>query len=144
VREELERIGWRTQDGAPIAMEPPYGATVVVTRPDGAVLLLHRARRGPLAGGDWAWGPPAGARQPEESIEACARRELLEETGLELELRESGGDEDWRVFTAAAADGVPVRLSLEHDAAEWLQPGEAAARCRPRSVGDQVLAALGR
>jgi ADP-ribose pyrophosphatase YjhB (NUDIX family) len=53
------------------------GVGVVVLRPD-AVLLVRRARP-PLAG---AWSIPAGAQRLGETAEACARRELAEETGL--------------------------------------------------------------
>ena len=79
-----------TWDGLPISEEPPFGATVVVYRHNGArleILLLHRAHHGPDYVGDWAWTPPAGSRLPDEPIEACARRELLEETGLDLPYR---------------------------------------------------------
>jgi 8-oxo-dGTP diphosphatase len=47
---------------------------------DGSVLLVHRARDG---ADDWAL--PGGTPQPGESMAACARRETLEETGLQAE-----------------------------------------------------------
>lgn len=145
--EELERIGWRTADGSPISREPPYGVTVVVSRPgpEGAeeYLLLRRSRRGAGDdGGDWAWGPPAGARLPGEAVDACARRELTEETGLTLEPAEtSRGTAEWAVFRALAPPGAAVRLSAEHDRHAWLELEQAARRCRPASVGEQLRAA---
>jgi 8-oxo-dGTP diphosphatase len=44
----------------------------------GAILLLRRP-----AGGDWVL--PGGTPRPTESMGACARRECLEETGLQVE-----------------------------------------------------------
>jgi predicted NUDIX family NTP pyrophosphohydrolase len=57
--------------------------TVLYRYADGAleVLLVHPAgnynRRAP-------WGIPKGAPDPDEDLEATARRETLEETGLEI------------------------------------------------------------
>ena len=83
-----ERPGIRTTwDGLPISDEWPFGATVIVYRVRFAkpeVLLLHRAHYGPDHAGDWAWTPTAASRLPGEPIDQCARRELREETGLEV------------------------------------------------------------
>lgn len=48
------------------------------------VLLVEQFRVGALAAADGAWllEAPAGLLEPGESVEACARRELLEECGL--------------------------------------------------------------
>lgn len=57
------------------------GACVIVIK-DGRILLQLRADNG-------LWGLPGGSLEPGESMEAVARRELYEETGLtakELEL----------------------------------------------------------
>jgi 8-oxo-dGTP pyrophosphatase MutT (NUDIX family) len=128
-----------TWDGLPISREPPYGAAVLVWRRAGAGvewLVLHRAHRGRAYEGDWAWTPPAGARQPGETIEECAARELREESGLELECRATPcGSGDWAVFAAEAPAEAEVVLDSEHDAYEWLPAEEAAARCLPASVG---------
>jgi ADP-ribose pyrophosphatase len=63
----------------------PGAAAVVplLTSPDAAdpqVLLIHQYR---YAAGGKIWEVPAGRLDPGESPEACARRELLEEAGLE-------------------------------------------------------------
>jgi ADP-ribose pyrophosphatase len=50
--------------------------------PDPHVLLLRQFR---YAAGGSIWEVPAGVLEPEESPEACARRELLEETGARAE-----------------------------------------------------------
>lgn len=132
----------RTWDGLPVSPDPPYGATVVVYRRQGGrvvYLILHRAHHGPAYEGDWAWGPPAGARLPGEPVETCARRELREETGLELPLTPvSDPDEAWQVYMAEAPRDVQVRLSPEHDRYAWLPAAAAAARCRPALVAAQI------
>lgn len=58
-------------------MHPRVGVGVIVQK-DGKVLL------GPRKGshGSSKWAPPGGHLEFGESVEECARRELLEETGL--------------------------------------------------------------
>ncbi len=127
-----------TWDGLPVSEEKPFGATVAVWRRAGGSLewlVLHRKHRGPNYEGDWAWSPPAGACLPDEALDDCARRELLEETGLELSLEPTGcGTEEWAVFVAEAPGDVDVAISAEHDRFEWLSLADASARCLPAVV----------
>lgn len=58
---------------------PIVGIGVAVLRP-GAALLVRRGRP-PNVG---AWSLPGGGQELGETTEAAARRELLEETGLEV------------------------------------------------------------
>jgi mutator protein MutT len=60
---------------------PFVGVGAVVVR-DGEVLLVRRGRE-PMAG---QWSLPGGAVETGETLEACVARELLEETGLEVEV----------------------------------------------------------
>jgi 8-oxo-dGTP pyrophosphatase MutT (NUDIX family) len=138
-------VGATTYDGEPIAPDPPFGATVVVFRRGVGgleLLLLHRAHNGPGYEGDWAWTPPAGARKPGEDPHACARRELKEETGLEITIRPTPLAGDWPAYEGEASSDASVVLDGEHDRFAWLAPGEALARCRPDIVAEQVQAAL--
>lgn len=132
-----------TYDGVPIAGEPPYGASIIVYRDGGGeieFLLLHRAHSGPDYEGDWAWTPPAGARQPGEGIHECARRELLEEIGLELPLHQTEiGTNNWRVYAAKLDDGREIRLDEEHDRFEWVDVTQVS-RCKPERVAAHILA----
>jgi len=58
----------------------PGAAAVVAVDGQGEVALLHQFRH---AAGGFIWEIPAGTLGPAEAPDACARRELREETGLE-------------------------------------------------------------
>ena len=58
---------------------PAVSAAVIVA--DGRVLMIRRR----VAEGDLSWQFPAGAVEADESVEAAAVRETLEETGLTVE-----------------------------------------------------------
>jgi 8-oxo-dGTP diphosphatase len=62
-------------------MSPSYtvGAMCVIERPDGAVLFVRTAYRS-------RWGVPGGLLERGEEPADGARREVLEETGLRVEL----------------------------------------------------------
>jgi 8-oxo-dGTP diphosphatase len=126
--------------------EPPYGALIVVYRRAGGeneLLMMHRAHAGPDFEGDWAWGPPGGCREPGESIDECARRELYEETGLELPLQlVPHHDRNWAVYLAEAATDSPVRLSEEHDRCTWAAADEALAVTSPEIIVAELKSAL--
>ncbi|TAK12435.1 MAG: NUDIX domain-containing protein [Anaerolineae bacterium] len=134
-----------TWDGKPVSPEPPFGASILVTRRGtGGIkfLLLHRAHEGTDYEGDWAWTPPSGARQPGEDLTASARRELLEETGLTLEITPTEfGTTDWPVFIAEAQPDCAVTLSAEHDRYEWLRAEEAIQLCQPAEVAAPIALA---
>ena len=137
---------WTTLDGLPISRSKPYGAMVVIHRRSPAgreFLALHRAAQGPDHEGDWAWTPPSGARLPDEPVEQCARRELVEETGLELSLqRLPMPAEDWAVFVAEASAEAQVVLDAEHDRFAWLTTDELLQRCAPAHVTEQIRHAI--
>ncbi len=100
---------------------PRVTVDVVVIRRQGGhpqVLLIRRARP-PFAG---QWALPGGFVEPDEPLEAAARRELREETGLEpehLEQLYTFGDpgRDPRGWTISVA-----YLALLQEEAEGRQP----------------------
>jgi len=130
-----------TWDGLPVAAEPPYACCVVIWRDAGRgreFLVLHRlAPGGPGFEGDWSWTPPSGARQPGETAEAAAARELSEETGLSLAFIAVPGapsDDDGALYAARAPVDANVVLDAEHDRFMWVTLEDALARCRPPQV----------
>lgn len=52
---------------------------------DGKLLITQRPAGGHLAG---LWEFPGGKREPEESFEQALHRELMEELGIEVEVRD--------------------------------------------------------
>lgn len=62
---------------------PAVGVAVIVL--EGDTILLGRRSRGPYAG---RWCIPCGYVEWDEDVREAARRELREETGLEVELAE--------------------------------------------------------
>jgi 8-oxo-dGTP pyrophosphatase MutT (NUDIX family) len=135
-----------TYDGEPISPDPPYGAMIVVTTlaPEGLrFLILHRAHQGPDHEGDWAWTPPSGCRKPGEPVEACAARELLEETGLQATPRPLlTEDVDWTVFLLDVPPGTEIIADgIEHDRFEWVDFTETRRRCLPEVVRANLLLA---
>jgi ADP-ribose pyrophosphatase YjhB (NUDIX family) len=69
-----------TPEGAPTG--PVLGVSVAAFRDDGGVLAVQRGKP-PFHG---IWSLPGGAVEPGESVREAARREVLEETGLEAEI----------------------------------------------------------
>ncbi|MGF1497237.1 MAG: NUDIX domain-containing protein [Elainellaceae cyanobacterium] len=64
-----------------ILRHPVTGTSIIPILPDGRIVLIQRRDTG-------RWGLPGGVVDWGEDIHTCVRRELLEETGLQLaELR---------------------------------------------------------
>lgn len=62
--------------------DQPDAVVIIVTDESGERLLINKEFR--LAVGDWVYNFPAGLIDPGEKPEESAKRELWEETGLEL------------------------------------------------------------
>jgi len=132
-----------TWDGLPVASDLPTAVAIVVWRwgsQGREFLVLHRiAPGGPEYEGDWAWTPPAGARQPGEPPDAAAARELREETSLDLQitpLPQAAPSENVALYLAHAPNDAPVALDEEHDRFEWVPLEDALTRCLPAVVAD--------
>lgn len=117
-------------------------------------LLLRRGGRGRSAG---AWEAVHGHLEPGESPVDGARRELLEETGLAPEalynlsrvesfyLHRTDEVAVIPAFVALVPLDATVRLSDEHDGAEWLPAELARSRMawpRSRRAIDDTLVLL--
>ncbi len=135
-----------TWDGLPISPVPPFGAAIIVYREatSGTVefLVLHR-RAIPDDDAIWSWGPPSGCRWPGEEITVTARRELLEETGLDqCPVLVTGPDAEWTTFSVRVQPDTMIELSDEHDRLVWLPAAVALKRVSPDTVRDQLRAVI--
>jgi lipoyl(octanoyl) transferase len=122
------------QDDLTLAEPELRTISVVPVRADGLVLMLQRTE---ARGGFWQ--PVTGRIEAGESPEAAARRELLEETGLDARvhslayLHSFGWGDGQRpivceetAFVARVPDAPLVRLSRdEHQAYKWCEVHEA-------------------
>jgi len=100
-----------------------------VVRRDDLVAVVHRPRYD-----DWTL--PKGKALPGETDEACARREVAEETGLRCEVGRLLGSTTYRdrhgrpkrvTYFELAPVGGSFAPNDEVDELRWLAPDEAAA-----------------
>ena len=115
---------------APILM---VGATILILDEQDLLLLMKRSDSG-------CWGPPGGATEPGEVVEEAARRETLEETGLdvgevslfgvfsgpELYCKYPNGDEVYNVTVVYLSRETTgdIQLNGEHTEWGWFAPAE--------------------
>ncbi len=116
------------------------GAAVLILDEQNRLLLMKRSDSG-------CWGPPGGAVELGEVVEMAARREVREETGLELsELSLFGvfsgpelfyvypnGDEVYNVtiIYLARFEGGDIRLNGEHTGWCWFAPADIPENISP-------------
>jgi len=111
----------------------PFACALAVCRRGERVLLARRAM-GPGIG---RWGFPGGMQELGETIEAGARRELLEETGIEAEpVRIVGGS---NVIGRDDQDRVRAHFTLIAVLLDW-RTGEGAPIEDASEVGWFTLA----
>ena len=128
-----------------MAFKRPESVLVVVHTRDGQVLLMQRTGQGSEA----FWQSITGSLEPGESCEEAAPRELVEETGLRLEVQACNVSSRYAIRAAALHKyppdtrynteylyhvliDAPVAITLspnEHVDYAWLPKGEALARC---------------
>lgn len=124
------------------ATQPKFTASVgvIVTNSEGKVLLLEHLLR-PASG----WGIPGGFMNPGEQPGAAARRELREETGIELEnlrmlrVRTTNRHIEF-LFRAESNDPARV-LSREIKNLDWFAVAQMPAEMNPvqKSTVEKVL-----
>jgi 8-oxo-dGTP diphosphatase len=91
------------------------GVVAIITNDEGEVLLVKHTYRG-----NKPWDLPGGGLKPRESIETCLRRELREETGLQIIV-------DRHLYTGVRTD----RRHIEVVYACHLSPGTTLSDFRP-------------
>lgn len=97
----------------------PGAAAVVAVDDAGAVALIHQFRH---AAGGFIWEVPAGTLGPGEAPDACARRELREETGLVAarwtplgHILTTPGFSDEVIYLYLARELSEATAALDHD-----------------------------
>ena len=98
---------------------PLVGVGACVLRGD-AVLLVRRGRAPSLG----RWALPGGAQELGETVEAAARREVMEETGVEMQTLHLAAVVD--SITADAAGAIAYHYTIVDFAARW-RAGEICA-----------------
>jgi ADP-ribose pyrophosphatase len=125
-------------------VEHPGSVAIVGVTSDGAVLLLRQSHH---AIGRTLLGIPAGTLEPGETPEACARRELTEETGYRAgrltrlaAYYTSPGYTDERMTIFHAADCEPAGGEIDPDELIRLTPMPLADVARLLAPGPDQLA----
>jgi len=125
-------------------------AVCALVRKDGRILSMRRSLSKDASPG--IWEALSGRMEPGESPLEAVRREIAEESGLEVDVH----PRPWAAHGSERA-GVPmlivyyladwmsgdVRLSEEHDAFEWLGADEFAERTPIPQLSQAVREVLG-
>ena len=141
-------------------MKIPISVLVVIYKSNGEVLLIERADKANF------WQSVAGSVDAiDEDLRVAAAREVLEETGIDVQSLPVDSLEDmhhqieyeiypqWRHryapgvtrntehwFSLLVPDNIQVKLApREHVAYEWLPFAEAAKKCFSPSNGEALL-----
>ncbi len=124
----------------------PHLAVGAIVVHRGAMLMVQRAK--PPAAGKWS--VPGGRVEAGEWIVDAVRREVIEETGLQIEVAELAGifevpgDPHYVVldYLATVRDNRPPRAGADAAAAAWVPLEDIASLpCTPRLV--ETLTAWG-
>lgn len=100
----------------------------------GKVLLIRESANNPVGTNANKYDVVGGRIEPGESVEECLKREVKEETGLEIKIGKPFYVTEWRpvvkgepwqivgIFFECFADKDQVRLSQDHDDHKWIEP----------------------
>lgn len=128
--------------------EKPFGLTVraILCDDQGRCLLVRRSAASARFTGCWEW--PGGKVDPGEDFMTALHRELAEETGLSIVSRRFVGATSFELpqtnvivlCMETVLAGGELRLSDEHDAAEWVPFAEFAHRNLPEQMRGFMMA----
>lgn len=130
----------------------PYLAVSAAIVRDGKVLAVRRARKPAIE----LYTLPGGAVETGETLHDAVRREIREETGLDIEPIALAGHREAIIPDATGAvkhhfvilcfasrlTGGELKLNDELDDARWLRPAELAALKTTDGLGEIVDAAI--
>ena len=111
------------------AVIPHYTVAAAVIRRNGQVFIAQRPDKG-LLGGMWEF--PGGKIEADESLDACLKREICEELGVDIEVGAPFGVYQhafthFRItlhaFECLLMDGTPV--ANEHKDLRWVKPANS-------------------
>ncbi len=113
----------------------PYSLSikVIITDPEGRCLLLKRSESSKNNPGKWDL--PGGKMDPGEQFEDTILREVVEETGLAMQLTGLAGSVESEspsfnivnIIMTGIPESLSVCLSLEHQDFHWFHPHEIQA-----------------
>lgn len=105
---------------------------ILLFNPEGQVLLLQRSKRSKTNPGKWEL--PGGKIDPGESFDSALNREIMEETGLIVQILHAAGTAEqqvpgWHVIhlvmTGEIVSGT-VSISDEHEEFRWVPEKDLA------------------
>ena len=103
-------------------------ATLCYVRQNGKTLMVHRIKK-PNDIHEGKWNGLGGKFEPGETPEECARREILEESGLRVKKLVLKGlltfplfarDEDWYAFVFVATDFEGSLIESPEGTLQWI------------------------
>ena len=112
-------------------------AKALIVDKDGNILILREPAKGNVGSQDGLYGLVGGRLEDDDTYETALHREVMEETGLEVDLLHPIYIGEWwptikgkkhhivAVFSVCHAKTTDVRLSEEHDNFKWIAPHEA-------------------
>ena len=112
-------------------------AKAVIVNKQGKVLLVREPAKNNLGSQHGLYGNPGGRIEPNEDYEVALRREVFEETGLEIEPLYPIYVGEWypnikgvkhhivAIFTVCRVKTTKITLSQEHDGYKWIYPKDA-------------------
>jgi 8-oxo-dGTP diphosphatase len=120
-------------------------ATLCYVRRPGQTLMIHRIKRaGDMHAGKW--NGLGGKLEPGETPEACARREIYEESGLQVTDLQMRGfltfpafrlDEDWYAFVFTAQAQAGELIDPPEGVLAWIDDGRLVEL--PLWEGDRIF-----
>lgn len=119
-------------------MPTQFIANKALIERDGKVLIIREAPTNPDVDADnvGLWEVPGGRMEFGELPEDALKREVREETGLEIDVLEPVAVAQWQplirgekvqivaIYYRCRYQSGEVRLSNEHDQAEWIAPAD--------------------